>query len=712
MKRRIHFLAFLALVVVLLLLPALTEARIIRIVMDTVESPTAGGQSFGDAGQYEKISGKAYGELNPADPLNAIIQDIKLAPKNANGKVEYIATFSLVKPIDMSKSSGVLWYSVVNRGNGVATPTPAGHVVLVSGWQGDVIPTAINQTIQVPVARNPDGSSITGPVIFRFWDEPAGTNTVPLTIPPPGAYTGNQYRPASLDTTMATLTPHTCETHIEVCGSLPPIPSSDWAWADCGTVSFPGAPDPTKICLKNGVDPSLLYQLIYTAKDPLVLGAGLAAIRDIVSFLRYEKSDDMGVINPVANQISHTIAQGVSQAGNLLKTLVHLGFNEDESGRIVFDGINPHIAARQTPMNFRFAFPGGAASLFEPGSEPVLWWHTWPDKVRDRHPGGMLSRCRASNTCPKILETFTSAEFWNLRMSPGLVGTDAKHDIPVPPNIRRYYFPGTTHGGGGGGFSTTLPPGTSCTLPNNPNPASDTLNALLVALTDWVVNRIPPPGSQYPTLHERLLAPATKSVIGFPTIPGAPSPDGIVNPMLVYDFGPKFIYNDMSGIITIEPPIVEQEIPTLVPVVNEDGNEIGGVPSVLHQAPLATYLGWNVTASGFFQGQQCSFRGGAIPFPKTKADRLSTGDPRLSIEERYGTQEGYICAVKLAAAKAVKERFLLQVDADKLIAQATAADILLAGSASSPENNRIAQSICERLEGGGGKDKKDKHSKK
>jgi hypothetical protein len=675
------------------------QAHVTKIVIDAVESPTASGQSFGTAGQYEKLSGRIFGEIDPKDRRNALIQDIALAPKNANGMVEYVATFALVKPIDMSKSSGILWYSVVNRGTGVPAPTPYGHVVLVSGWQGDVIPTAINQTIQVPVAKNADGSSITGRVIYRFWNEPAGTTTINLKVPQPGAYTGNQYQTATLDTTRATLTPHTCETHTEVCGTLPPLPSTDWAWADCTTKPFPGSPDPTKLCLKNGTDPNLLYQLIYEAKDPLVLGVGLAAVRDVVSFFRYEAKDSVDTSNPVAGRISHTISQGVSQSGNLLKTMVHLGFNEDEMGRIVFEGINPHIAARQTPMNFRFAFPGGAATLFEPGSEPLLWWSNYHDQVRGRAAGSLLDRCRATNTCPKIIETFGPTEFWNLRMSPGLVGTRGDHDLPLPSNVFRYYLPGTTHAGGPGGFNTTLPPGTVCLFPNNPNPQTFTMNALMVALTHWVVKGTLPPPSRYPTLKNGLLVPATKARVGFPTLPGVTPtlPDGIVNTMLDYDFGPQFRYSDMSGIISLAPPTIKQPLAMLVPRVNPgDGNEIGGVPSVLHQAPLATYLGWNVFAGGFFKGQQCAFAGGAIPFAKFKADRLASNDPRPSLEERYGTQEGYVCRVKAAAAQAVRDRFLLAADADTLIAQATAASILPAASVSSAEDNRIGQAICNR----------------
>jgi len=307
----------------------------------------------------------------------------------------------------------------------------------------------------------------------------------------------------------------------------------------------------------------------------------------------------------------------------------------------------------------------------------------------------MLDRCRRSHTCPKLFESFGATEFWDLRMSPGLVGTDAKRDIPLPPNLRRYYYPGTSHGGGAGGFAVTQPIAAGCTLPRNPNPQFDTERALFVAFIDWIVNGTEPPRSRYPTLRDRLLVGATKQATGFPTIPftGMPpdAPNDLVNLVLDYDFGRSLDYNDLTGVITREPPRIKQVLPTLVVKVNEDGNEIGGVPSVLHQAPLGPYLGWNVRATGFYAGQICDFTGGYVPFAKTKAERIAAGDLRASLEERYGSQEGYNCVVTRAANKAVAERFLLRVDADRLIAEAAAANVL-----PSDPDNRTARALCHR----------------
>jgi hypothetical protein len=438
-----------------------------------------------------------------------------------------------------------------------------------------------------------------------------------------------------------------------------------------------------------------MYELVYTAKDPLVLGIGLAATRDIVSFFRHAAADAGGTPNPVAKVVTHAVAIGVSQSGNLIKTFIHLGFNEDLSGRMVWDGAFPYVAGRQTPINVRFGAPGGAVGLYEPGSEPALWWTRYDDAVRGRKPSSMLDRCGATRTCPKIVEGFGSAEFWALRMSPGLVGTDARRDIPLPANVRRYYMPGTTHGGGAGGFQIAQTIGGLCDLATNPNPMSDTMRALTHALIEWVVKDTEPPPSRYPTLADRTLVAATRGATEFPEIPGAPFPENLVNAVLDYDFGDRFIAKDLSGVADRQPPQIKQVIPALVPRVNGDGNEIAGVPSVLHQAPLGTYLGWNIQATGFFKGQLCGFNGGYVPFAATEALRVKSNDPRLSIEERYGTQEGYMCVVRRAAETLVRDRFLLRADADRLIAQASKARVLPPAADSSDRARAVADGLCK-----------------
>ena len=643
------------------------QARITRVVVEHRESPAFGGQLFGNAGQYEVWSGHFFGEIDPEDPRNSIIMDIQYAPRNARGMVEYSATFALSKPIDMAKSNGVLYYTVSNRGRGAPVGSDDGRVNLLSGWQGDLIQKPDAQAIVVPVARKADGSPLTGPVLERFIDIAQGVATMDLGTT---GYVGLTYqRPLTLDTAKARLTRRASQ-------SLPAVdvPSADWAFADCSAKPFPGVADQSKLCVKGGFDHASEYVLTFTAKDPLVLGIGFAATRDLNSFLHYTTGDE----NPLARQIKWVISRGDSQSGNFIRSFIHLGFNQDEAGRMVWDGAHSHIAARQLALNFRFAVGGGYAAMYQPGSEGVLWWSDYPDPVRHRQTAGLLDRCLATKTCPKVFDTFGGVEFWFLRESPDLVGTDAKADIPLPPNVRRYFFPGTTHGGGRGGFSTAAPQSPNgCALPANPNPENETMRALTVALIDWIIKGTEPPPSRYPRLDQGQLAPATKAALGFPSIPGAPSPDGVVNPLFDFDLGPDFNYNDESGLITKQPPVVKQILPTLVPKVDADGNEVAGVPSILRQVPLGTYLGWNIVAAGFDKGKICTLSGGYLPFAKTKAERTALGDPRPSLEERYGTHQAYVEAVKAAAEKAVAERFLLRSDADRLVAEAEASDVLV-----------------------------------
>jgi hypothetical protein len=689
-------------------------AHIVRIEIVTRESPAFGGQRFGAVGQYEKIVGRAYGEVDPRDRRNALINDIQLAPRNARGMVEYVATFTILRPLDASKGNGVLLHDMVNRGNKLLLPTfnrscavlapgtacdregagdallfREGYTILWSGWQGDLAPIPgppgrnVLETVRVPVARNADGSPITGPIVVRWSDLPTGTTTLPLDRA--GFYSVNAvalgaYLPASLDTRGARLETHTSETSSGEIRGAQPVPSDAWAWGDCTSAPFPGARDSTKICLRGGADPALLYQLVYTARDPLVLLLGFAAVRDVGSFFRYEARDASGTPNPLAGTIRSVIATGESQAGNTQRTFIHYGFNEDDSGtrgRIVWNGANPHIAARQNPVNLRFARPGGAAGLYDPGSDATIWWERYADTARGREPAGMLDRCRATNTCPKIFETLGSAEFWGLRASPGFVGTTATRDLPLPANVRRYYIASTTHGGGNGAFTRSPPRSRAvCALPDNPAPEAEHERALLAALTAWVTRGTAPPPSRYPRLADATLTTPDDVARRFPRIPGAPSPAGMLVPFLDYDFGPSFEPNDMRGRLDSVPPRVRRVLPSLVPQIDEDGNELSGIKSPLVANPLGTYTGWNRTASGFAAGLPCGFSGGFIPFAATRAERDASGDPRPSVQERYRTHDAYVRAVRQSAQRLVRERLLLAEDAERIATAAEQSDVL------------------------------------
>jgi hypothetical protein len=202
------------------------------------------------------------------------------------------------------------------------------------------------------------------------------------------------------------------------------------------------------------------------------------------------------------------------------------------------------------------------------------------------------------------------------------------------------------------------------------------MRALFVALRDWIVKGTEPPRSRYPLLGSGMLVSNAAVSARFQSFPGVPSPDGLQNPLSDYDFGPDFIYNDLSGVISKQPPIIKQVLPSLVPQVDADGNEVAGVKSPLAQAPLGTYVGWNVTAAGVYRGQICSFSGGMIPFSSTRAERQASGDPRLSIEERYRTHQGYVNAVTKAVNELLQERFLLPEDARRLVNDANASNVL------------------------------------
>jgi len=674
------------------------DARVTRIVIDEILPMDAASPSAAIA--YEQVAGRAFGELDPKLPGNAIIQDIELA-KDADGKVRYIASFVIYKPVDMNRASGLMWHDVPNRGR-VFSFAPQerafGDVMLASGWQGDhsgatvVRPKASvagMQFLQVPVARGAGGAPITGEVFGRIANR-SGKASQPLIV----LFHPVPYKPVSLDTTKATLVSRGGENQRGEVFDEVAIPASDWAWARCDANNpFPGTPDATQICLKNGFDGARLYQVVFTAADPYVLGIGFAAWRDVGAFFKKASADDAGTPNPIAKAITHSITRGISQSGNYLRGWLHLGFNQAEDGSMVHDGMWPIIAGRRIALNFRWAQPDGAMELYQAGSEGPQWWLPHPDPVRGLPSTGILDRCTATRTCPLVIEHFGSAEVWALKLTPEWVGADAKADLPLPDTVRRYYIASTTHGGGAGGFDTSLPgvglpkSGAACpgnnfgtgVLPANPMPHTQTVNALRVHFRNWVMKGTPPPPSRYPTLAQGQLAEANKAAIGFPTLPGlratVPEPDFIM-PVHDYDWGPQFNAVDGSGIASLAPPRIKRSLKMLAPRVDADGNEIGGVPVVLLDAPLGTYLGWNVAAGGFHKNQICYYAGGMIPFARSAEERKANNDPRPSLQERYGSHDGYVAAVKKAAARAQAEGFLLPEDAAALIAAAEKSAVL------------------------------------
>jgi hypothetical protein len=510
------------------------------------------------------------------------------------------------------------------------------------------------------------------------------------------------YQPLSTDTTKTEFWSLASQTVTGVDGPKTLIPSADWAWADCSTVPFPGTPDPTRICLRNGFNSDLLYEMVFTAKNPLVLGVGYAATRDIISFFHHASADGNGTPNPIADAVRKVITVGVSQSGSFIRSSIHLGFNQDEQDRQVVDGAWPQIDGRQLYLNVRFALPDVITTLYMMADEAPVWWAHYPDKARHFPAEGLLDRCTETRTCPEVLETFGSLEFYDEKMSPDLIGYTAEEDIPLPANVHRYYNPSTTHGGGGGGFTFVAnpPPASGCMFPANPNPESDTNNALQDDFVELLMQGTPMPPNSYPTLRDRLLVPATQRAEGFPDIPNYPFQGNQINFAELFDFGPDIDYRNQTGIVTIQPPIIDRVLPTYAVKVDADGNEFAGVRSTLLQAPLATYTGWNTFAAGVFKGQQCGLTASSFPFQETKAQRVAAQDPRRSIEERYGTHQGYVCVVTNAANEAVKRRFLRSTAATTLIAQAQAGNVLT-DITPTDEDQALATRLCSTPPKGG-----------
>jgi len=658
--------------------------------------------TYGTVGTYERLTGTLSGEVDPADPKNAVIQDLALAPVNARGMAEYKTEFVMLKPKDMAKASGVLRYDAPNRGNiltmlnPTATPSDAvylerGYVMLYSAWQGDVPKSAAARlTATVPVAKNKDGTSITGP----YRAELVPTAASPAMTLPGGVFNGTMipYEPASLDNTQPgySLTRRANETDPYVT-----ISAADWKFATCdatGAKAFPGTPSPTSVCLKGGFDPAYLYELVYVAKDPKVMGVGLAALRDTVSFFRSKGADASGTANPVAGRITHTLGQGTSQSGNAMKTFLHLGFNQALDGSKVFDGMYAHVAARQTNINTRFAVPGGGGGL---RTDHTAFGQTAPrgldkdyvDDISGRQ-GGVMKRCAATSTCPKFFLGLSGTEFWQLQGSPVLTDANGLKDLTQPDNARIYYYASTQHGGAGGTASISYAPSRAPYPTGTVVQFNDTFRALFLGLEDWVVRGTTPPASQVPKVADgTLVRPAQ---VAFPAMKGltwavngaqTAIPDfnylGWHNNFPLFDFGPQYVPQDEAGIASVLPPRnLNRDYAILVPQVDaRTGLTRAGIQSVEARAPLGTSFEFNYVATPGIT-DLANLTGGYIPFHTTRAARLAAGDGRVSLEELYGNQAGYVAAVTEAANALVAQRLLLPRDAQAQIERAKATVIL------------------------------------
>jgi hypothetical protein len=513
-------------------------------------------------------------------------------------------------------------------------------------------------TMRVPYASD-KGNTIAG-ILRTEYQVNSETTTLNLSS---GFFTGQthySYETVSLDNSGLALTKRVLESD-----RRDTIPKSEWAFSDCTKGRYPGIPSTTKISLKNGFQPDIIYELVYTAKDPLVLGLGFAAIRDFSSFLRYDLKDDSGNPNPL-------LIEGVTT--NPVRAAIMQGVSQNEKGLKVFDGINAHLGPRRISLNIRFGRPGGGGLQHEdhlfPGNDPPFTW----DKELDPISGitdGILEKCLATGTCPRIMQTLSSSEYWQLRASLTTTDSYGTRDLKIPENVRIYLFSGTQHSPGSiadqiSGFA------------QNYNSYDPYLRALIIALEKWITEGKEPPLSSYPTLLSKTLSVPDKTSIGWPDIPGVPY-NGKVNELPLLDYGPQYDFKNVSGILSEEPPKVksDQSYKTLVPKVNKDGNEIAGVRGISIRVPLGTYTGWALRRKGFGEGDLSSLNGMFIPFKNTRKDRLEKKDPRLSLKERYGSHEKYVEEVIKAANELVKEGFLLPEDAKAEIAKAEKSRVLM-----------------------------------
>ncbi len=655
-----------------MLAAAAADARITRIEISTTESPTFGGFSWPGVGRYEKIVGKAFGEVNPGDPRNSVIVDIGLAPRNSSNNVEYSFDFYILKPIDLSKGAHKVMYEPPNRGRktwnslgrvpasndpGSITDStalansflmPRGYTMVWSGWDASAGTNNanFNTTITLPVATN-GGAIITGPA-FEYIVT-SGSSAFTLT-----------YAASTLDKSKATLTHRV---HLDDAPVV--IPATGWNYNATGTNINLVPP---------GWTANDIYEFSYTAKNPTVNGLGFAAIRDWNAWLRYETADDFGTANPMAGDITRIYTEISSQPGRLLNDFRHLGFNQAENGKKVFDGMMQWIAAGDgINMNYRFSQPGRTERnrqdhLFAEGVFPfanVMTYDPITGKTDSRY-----ARCEASNTCPLGVEIYSANEYWVKAAS--LLHTDptGSVDLPESPYSRNYFISSHQHGTGNGASRG------NCQQLQNPLDSAPIQRALFLALDDWT-NGIPPPDSRVPRLADgTLVAPLPQSAEGFPNIPDPFWPGftvtytGLKTTRYLFDYGPDYY---TKGIATVNPPLITPPYennpangpiyPSFVPKTDSDGNDIAGVRLPDVTVPLATYTGWALRA-GPQANDGCEGSGQYIPFAKTKNERVDSGDPRPSVEERYPSFGRYYSAVIRAIDGLVRDRLMLCEDAD------------------------------------------------
>ena len=622
-------------------------------VIEATESPTFGGRSFGDVGPYERLTGYAVGAVDPNDPCNAGIVNLDKAPRNGDGLVEYKVDICILRPVDPAKANGWLFYEVLNRGskravcrvnsapatNTSGKPDDAGtgylmeqgYTLVWSGWQDDVKHGDGRMRAYYPVATDGD-APITGRVLDETIDE-TNTKVIAKEL---------IYPTASLDKDSATLSARVRERD-----RRRQPPGLDWRFVDETHIEITRPDDPA-------FDAGTIFEFVYTAKDPRVTGLAFASHRDIACFLRGGRPDGVGNANPLADAPPQRLMLfGISQSGRFVRDFLYQGFNEGLDGARVFDAAVPVIAgSRKTQINMAFAQPGRYQRQHEdhcyPGDQFPFAYRELTDPISGR-TDSLLARCAATGTVPKIVHFDTETEIWSARAS--LVVTDcAGDDIAQPDDVRVYLASGIPHG-------WAIPPnGTAMQLPDNELCYGALIRPLLGSLKDWVEKDIPPPPSRFPSVAAGTLVSPDKA--GFPALPEFPY-EGTINGLRLMDHS------------TI-PPGEGPAYPVLVSTVDADGNADAGLRHPVLRVPRATLLGWNLRAEGYGAGDLYSSIGGKISFAETKAERLTKGDPRPSIEERYPAHGDYVARLRAECDAMVAEGYLLPEDAARILAAAEA----------------------------------------
>ena len=659
----------------------------------TSERPFADGQPFGDVGAYMQVDGTAYFAVDPLHPANETIADVKLAPRNEQGLVEFSADFRILRPDDPSRGNGRLLLDVLNRGKALAlrninsAPDIApdaplhpgngflmreGYTVVWCGWQHDVPDTPGLLRIHVPEAME-DGKPVSGRVVVTFQPN-AVVQSQYLSDRMHRAYPANK-----LEDWESVMTVQEDEDAREQV-----IPRKQWWFARPSTGSAEGGrliPDPCYVHVEDGFQPGKVYQIIYTTTGAPIAGLGLAATRDIASCLKYGDAPTL-TLPRRERELERAYAFGVSQSGRFLRSFLYHGLNYDESGRAVFDGFMPHVAGgKRGEFNQRFAQPSSQATR----SVNSLFPFADADQT-DPDTGltdGLLSRLAAQGDLPKVMYTYTSSEYWAGHGA--LVHTDVEgeQDVEPPDAVRVYAFAGTQHALGGLPLTDVDPvDGYRGAHSFNCLDYRCLLRAALVKLDSWVSEGKAPPPNQHPRLSDATAVAPAGAAASLEAVPGVKLPRPI-RKFTRLDFGPD------AGVPSIVPAAIGRDYPCLVSQVDGDGNEVAGIRLPLVSVPLATHLGWNRRHADIGgEGQTLStggasggtLRGSSIPFAATRSEREETGDPRLSIEERYASRQSFLEQIEDAARQLVADGYLLEEDVERLVTQAEEHYEVMAGS--------------------------------